>query len=87
MKSLVLVLALGACTKQPAKIGVAECDAYVSKMAACAHQIGGDIGEQLLKLREAMRKTWQADAGRPELADVCAAATADMEAQLPQCTW
>ena len=87
MKSLVLVLALVACTKHPDAIGVADCDAYQSKMAACAEQVGGNVGEQLDKLRWMMRKSWQHDIGRPDLPGECRAAIADMQRQLPQCAW
>lgn len=87
MKRLLVVLAVVACTRRSERIGVAECDAYETKMAACADKVGGNVGEQLQTMRRMMRSAWQKDARDPELPRVCAAALADMERQLPQCVW
>lgn len=91
--SLFLVAALAACGKKSGgdKIGVDECDAYETKMAACATKVGGNVGDQLTKMRKMMIEPWQKDAkdeaSKKDLAKVCTTAIADMKKQLPQCDW
>jgi hypothetical protein len=87
MKRLVVLLALGACGKKSARIGIAECDAYQEKMAACAQKIGGSVGQQLDKTSTMMADAWRAETSNKELPAVCASAITDMQKQLPQCAW
>ncbi len=91
-KALFLVLCLAACSKHPSdKIGVAECDAYEDKMAACASKIGGVNGEGLTKMRKMMLEAWTKDAEsaetRKEMPRTCLQAVEDMKKQFPQCDW
>ncbi len=92
-KHLILAVALlGACgSKKSDSIGVAECDAYETKMAACASKVGGKVGEQLESMRKMMVEPWQKDAkddsSKKDLPKVCTNAIADMKKQLPQCDW
>jgi glutamine synthetase len=89
LKWLVLV-ALVACGK-PDKIGVAECDAYLDKAAACATQVGGATGDSLAKMRAMMADAWKQSAAdsaqRDMLPKTCEAAIADAKKQVPQCEW
>jgi hypothetical protein len=87
MRRLALVLAVAACSKKSARIGVAACDAYDDKMAACAQKVGGSVGRQLESVRETMRAAWRAEIRNPDLPQACVAATSDMQKQLPQCAW
>jgi hypothetical protein len=87
VKRLALVLALAACRKESARIGIAECDAYQDKMAACAQKVGGSVGVQLDKMRRLMADAWKKDASNKELPQVCTSAIGDMQRQLPQCAW
>lgn len=92
-KHLILAMVLlGACgSKKSDSIGVAECDAYEQKMAACAQKVGGKIGDQLESMRKMMLEPWQKDAkdenSKKDLPKVCTNAIADMKKQLPQCDW
>jgi uncharacterized protein (DUF885 family) len=92
VSSVLIVFALAACGTQASdKIGVAECDAYEAKMAACASKVGGNVGDQLTKMRKMMLDAWKKDAAnesmRAELAKTCSGAISDMKKQLPQCEW
>lgn len=89
---LALALAAAACGKSKSdSIGVAECDAYFAKMAACADKIGGKNGEQLNSMRKMMFESWQKSAAdddqKKALPHTCTSAIADMKKQLPQCEW
>lgn len=88
---LLLALCLAACGKKTDKIGVAECDAYEDKMAACASKLGGVNGEGLTKMRKMMLDAWKKDAEnadtRKEMPKTCAQAIDDMKKQFPQCDW
>jgi hypothetical protein len=92
-KHLILAMALlGACgSKKSESIGVAECDAYETKMAACAQKVGGKVGDQLESMRKMMIEPWQKNAAddnsKGDLPKVCTNAIADMKKQLPQCDW
>jgi hypothetical protein len=87
MTRLALVLAVAACSKKSARIGVAECDAYQERMTECAAKLGGAVGKQLETVRETMLKAWTAERNNPGLARACSDATGDMQKQLPQCAW
>ncbi len=89
-----LVLAAIACGKGKGEtIGVAECDDYETKMAACADKVGGNIGDSLTKMRKMMIEPWQKqagqadDQGKKDMAKVCTDAIKDMKKQVPQCEW
>ena len=88
---LFVVLCLAACSKKSDKIGVAECDAYEDKMAACASKIGGVNGEGLTKMRTMMLEAWKKDAESEEtrtyMPKTCTQAVEDMKKQFPQCAW
>jgi len=88
---LCLVLAAAACGKKNASIGVPECDAYETKMAACADKVGGTTGEQLNKMRNMMIEPWQKSAAdeaqKKDLPSTCTGAINDMKKQVPQCDW
>jgi uncharacterized protein (DUF885 family) len=88
---LLVVVCLAGCGKHSDKIGVAECDAYEDKMAACASKIGGDNGEGLTKMRKMMLEAWKKDAEsedtRAYMPKTCNQAVADMKKQFPQCDW
>ena len=89
--TLFLALCLAACGKKSDKIGVAECDAYEDKMAACASKIGGVNGEGMTKMRKMMLDAWKKDAEnaetRKEMPKTCTQAVDDMKKQFPQCDW
>jgi len=85
-----VVVALVGCGK-PDKIGVAECDAYLEKAAACAAKVGGVTGDSLAKMRAMMADAWKQSAEdsaqRDMLPKTCDAAIADAKKQVPQCEW
>lgn len=100
MKKLALVFVLSAaaaCSKGGGngaggdKLGVAECDAYLDKMAACATKQGGQTGEQLTKMRNMMAGAWKDSvkdaAQKAEMPKACTTAIADMKKQFPTCDW
>lgn len=87
-----LVLAsLAACGKGDSKLGVAECDAYLDKMAACAKKLGGAEGQQLTRMRDMMSRAWHEEVKNEEMRasmpSVCTTAIADMKKQVPSCDW
>ena len=71
--------------------GVAECDDYLSKMAACAKKMEGKGGEQLTKMADMMAKSWAEDVKNEEMKkampDACKKAVKDMAKQMPDCDW
>lgn len=73
------------------KLGVAECDAYLDKMAACAAKKGGKTGEQLTKMRDMMANAWRDSAKnadqKGQLPGVCTSAIEDMKKQVADCDW
>jgi hypothetical protein len=86
-----VVVALVACGGKSDKIGVAECDAYLDKAAACASQVGGATGDSLAKMCAMMADAWKQSAAdsaqRDMLPKTCDAAIADAKKQVPQCEW
>jgi len=102
-KNLMFVFALSAsvfagCSKGGDKgggggdsLGVAECDAYLDKMAACAKKSDKTTGEQLTKMRDMMANAWKDSVKDPEqkkeMPRVCTTAIADMKKQIPTCDW
>jgi len=88
--AIALALLAGACSK-PTKLGVAECDAYLDKVAACAAKVGGATGQSLTKMRAMMADAWAQSAAdsahSATLPKTCDAALADAKKQVPQCDW
>ena len=91
IRVIAFVVAAAACGKGKGdKIGVAECDAYEDKMAACAQKVGGSTGESIERMRKMMLEPWQkqvADGHEDGMAKVCTDAIRDMKKQVPQCEW
>jgi hypothetical protein len=85
-----LAVGAGACGKGDT-IGVAECDAYVAKLVACADKVGGQSGESLKRFSKRMVESWKDSASKPEqkemLAKTCSEAIVDSRKQNPQCEW
>ena len=78
----------------PGEIGIAECDAYISKWESClATKITGDAKEQTRVALDATREGWKKMAASPEsrvhLAAACkeASEVAVMQVGAYGCTW
>lgn len=89
--TMVAGLALAACGKGSGGVGVAECDAYLTQVRACASKKGGDVGGQLDKMADMMQKAWAADvdnpSAKPYMAETCTSAINDMKTKVPDCDW
>jgi hypothetical protein len=86
-----LSLLTAACGGGGSKLGVPECDDYLTKMDKCAEKVGGANGDQIKKMKDMISKAWAEDAKndsmKAELGKTCTAAIADMKKQVPQCDW
>jgi hypothetical protein len=87
-----LSLFVAACGSGGAKLGIAECDDYLTKMDKCADKVGGATGDQIRKMRDMISKAWQEhdmkdESSKKELPKTCTSAIADMKKQVPQCDW
>ena len=89
--SFALALAAGCGKKGGSKVGVAECDAYLDKIAACADKVGGQTGASLKRTHKMFGDVWRDNAKdasmKDQLPQTCAAAIADAKKQFTQCAW
>jgi hypothetical protein len=70
------------CARGPEPIGVAECDAFLTKASACASV------ERAQKLLAASWKDSARDPSmRPQLVKTCVQALADVRRVHPECSW
>ena len=84
----VLASGVGAC-RSTEKIGVAECDDYLSKAEACAKK--GGVGEALFMSNDMLAKSWKKaavdPATRATLANTCKAALEGAKKAYTTCAW
>jgi hypothetical protein len=87
MIATVLMFSAACGSKGGGKVGVKECDDYISKLDACAAKVGGKDGEQMKSMAKMMREAWSKDAKNPDakkyLAETCESAVEDLAEQLP----
>ncbi len=93
MLTLALVLSTAACSKKGggANVGVAECDEFLTKLAACGDKIGGNIGDSLQRTVKQFGPIWadnaKDDSMKADLPKSCTSAQNDAKKTYPQCAW
>jgi hypothetical protein len=79
------------CKGKSSGVGVAECDQYLEKVAACGKKIGGQTGESLERSTKMFADAWRDnakdDSMKDQLPKTCSDATAAAKKQFPQCEW
>jgi hypothetical protein len=93
LATFVVIVSLAACGRAGggSGIGIAECDQYLAKLAACAKKVGGQTGESLERSGKMFADVWKDnakdDAMKAELPKTCTDATAAAKKQFAQCEW